>query len=393
MHEPACSSAACQTAESCSDAGKPKAAAAPHVPRVVEADAACAMQSAHAQRGPAKRVDIIFVIDNSGSMADEISAVRDNINTNFAQIIEQSGVDYRVILISLYGNGGTSVCIEPPLAGASCEAGLGSTNSDVFFHYNAEIASNDAFCRILDTFDKSDAEQRAPNGWQAWLRSDAEKEFVLITDDSAICSYKRGKINVQFGGEGADPFEDALSFHQALLQKSPEQFGVPPDIKYQFFSIVGLQPNVEPREPYFPYQALNSASCDTAPSPGLSYQALSVVTDALRYPVCDGRGFDAVFQVLARSVIEASKAACVFELPMAPPHQSIDLVTANLEYHPGDGSAVQRFGRVESSDACKNEQSFFVHDRIELCPQACAAVQADPGAEIDILYACSIIPE
>src|SRR5450432_2437007 len=45
-------------------------------------------------------VDIILVLDNSGSMADELQAVEDNINQNFATILQQSGVDYRVILIS-----------------------------------------------------------------------------------------------------------------------------------------------------------------------------------------------------------------------------------------------------------------------------------------------------
>src|SRR4051794_28890502 len=43
------------------------------------ADAACAMGDATAK--PAKRpVDLIMVIDNSGSMQDEIRSVQDNIN-------------------------------------------------------------------------------------------------------------------------------------------------------------------------------------------------------------------------------------------------------------------------------------------------------------------------
>src|SRR6185369_13438896 len=43
-------------------------------------------------------VDIIFVIDNSGSMSDEIQAVQDNINKNFAQIIAASNIDYHIIM-------------------------------------------------------------------------------------------------------------------------------------------------------------------------------------------------------------------------------------------------------------------------------------------------------
>src|ERR1041384_5394738 len=45
-------------------------------------------------------VDIVVVIDNSGSMQDEIDAVEKNLNVNFANILQTSGVDYRVILIS-----------------------------------------------------------------------------------------------------------------------------------------------------------------------------------------------------------------------------------------------------------------------------------------------------
>ncbi|MGQ0505643.1 MAG: hypothetical protein ACT4TC_10010, partial [Myxococcaceae bacterium] len=62
--------------------------------------------SAAAQNRPAgpRPVDIIFVIDNSGSMTSEIQEVERNINVNFAQIIQASGVDYRVILIAKHGS-------------------------------------------------------------------------------------------------------------------------------------------------------------------------------------------------------------------------------------------------------------------------------------------------
>ena len=44
-------------------------------------------------------VDIILVLDNSGSMAQELQAVEDNINKNFASILATGDADYRVILI------------------------------------------------------------------------------------------------------------------------------------------------------------------------------------------------------------------------------------------------------------------------------------------------------
>ena len=61
-----------------------------------------------------KPADIIFVIDNSGSMGQEIAGVEKNINVNFAQIIEQSMVDYRVIMLTAHGALGNDVCIEAP---------------------------------------------------------------------------------------------------------------------------------------------------------------------------------------------------------------------------------------------------------------------------------------
>src|SRR5215510_2565781 len=78
--------------DACIDAGsspvsQPSGDASVHV---VGADEACSSTSVHAMRGPPRPVDVIFVIDNSGSMAEEIAAVRSNINKDFAAIIEQS---------------------------------------------------------------------------------------------------------------------------------------------------------------------------------------------------------------------------------------------------------------------------------------------------------------
>src|SRR4051794_11678752 len=288
----------------------------------VSADEACSSVAVHAMRGPARPVDVIFVIDNSGSMDEEIAAVRDNINRDFAAIIAASGVDYRVIMLSKYGLDSLGVCIEPPLAQADCHLGIDKTNSAVFYHYDQEIGSNDALCQILSTFDHADARGRAPQGWQAWLRPEAHKAFVVITDDSPACVYGQGESQVMFGQAGVEPFEDALHFHSALLARSGVQFGVPPDIKYQFFSIVGMAPGPVQGEPYFPHQSIVTSTCDTAPASGATYQALSIVTDSLRYPVCEGRSFDSVFQVLATSVIQASQADCEFEIPEAPQDQA-----------------------------------------------------------------------
>lgn len=349
------------------------------------------MQSARAERGSAKQVDIVFVIDNSASMIEEIAAIRTNINQNFAALIRQSGVDFRVVLLSLYGSGGTTICIDPPLSGASCSEGLYATNSDTFFHYNLEVASGDALCLLLYAFDHPDPEQRAPQGFGTWLRPDAEKVFVVITDDSASCRYRGGQDAVAFGVVDSDPYEDALLFHRTLLSLAPAQFAAPPRPPYRFYSIVGIAPAGPAADAWFPDQPLNPDTCETAPSAGLVYQATSILTDALRYPVCEGRSFDAVFRVLARDVIEASKVACVFQLPRAPDEQAIDVATVRVEYH-AEAQPQNLLEQVPDASRCNARSFYLTGDRIELCPQACKAVQTDPSTEINVLYGCSAIP-
>lgn len=358
--------------------------------QVVSEDRACAMQSTEASPGIDKQVDILFVIDNSGSMADEIAAIRRNIDESFARIVEESRVDYRVLVLSAFGTDGTAVCIEPPLAGAPCSDGLYATNGERFFHYHLPIDSFDPWCKLLGALDVPDPNGRAPQGLRGWLRPAAEKVIVAITDDSPSCQYASGSAaeTASFGPPGADPFADALRFHELLLARAPDQFGVASDPRYAFYSLVGLRAHADADEPYFPHQALEPELCDTAASAGLPYQALSVITDALRYPVCEGRGFDAVLRVLARSVVESAKADCSFELPAAPAGQFLDPSTVLVEYRQGGTSEPVQIRQVRDEGDCDERGFFFAGERIELCRQACALVEADRAAALRVLYGC-----
>jgi hypothetical protein len=48
-------------------------------------------------------VDVILIVNTSGRMQQEILAIQDNINNNFAQILDAQGVDYSLILLADYG--------------------------------------------------------------------------------------------------------------------------------------------------------------------------------------------------------------------------------------------------------------------------------------------------
>src|SRR4030095_14330224 len=80
--------------------------------------------------------DIIFIIDNSGSMTDEIASIETNINVNFANIIQSSGVDYQVIMVTDHGSGSLEVCVGPPLSGTTNCSGPPVFVPGQFYHYD-----------------------------------------------------------------------------------------------------------------------------------------------------------------------------------------------------------------------------------------------------------------
>src|SRR5687768_6932171 len=104
-------------------------------------------------------LDVVLIVDNSGSMAEEIDAVQRNINQNLAQRIAATGIDYRVIVLSRHGQPDLSpdaetrsICVSSPLSDTDCNpAPPAPAITERFFHYSVEIGSRDAWCRVLLT--------------------------------------------------------------------------------------------------------------------------------------------------------------------------------------------------------------------------------------------------
>ncbi|MBM4358038.1 MAG: hypothetical protein FJ096_07995 [Deltaproteobacteria bacterium] len=356
---------------------------------------ACAKEEAEATLTYAP-VDIIFVIDNSGSMTESIGGVQANINDSFAKIIEASGVDYRVIMLTRHGKytSGQSVCIEAPLSGIAkggCAAPPATpvNNPSRFFHYSQEISSHDALCQILRTYSAPDEHQLAPNGWKEWLRPDALKLFVVVTDDSASCSfngksYKDGDTSFVMAQTVAN------DFNVALTALDTAQFGDVMNRKYRFHSIVAIADKdpKNPATPWPPNEPLNTSKCGSNPNPGVGYQALSVLTEGLRFPLCSLDYYDAIFNELAKGVISGAALSCNFPIPEPPAGQMIDRDTIVVQFTPGDGGAAQNFQQVASEGQCGPGKFFLVENQIQLCKDTCDVVGKDKQGKIKVLFGC-----
>ncbi|WP_437631351.1 hypothetical protein [Sorangium sp. So ce854] len=359
----------------------------------VTPDTACVATVAEATLTK-RPVDIIFVIDNSSSMANEIISVQNNINESFASIIGASGIDYRVIMISAHGTAqqDDSICVGAPLSAASCEPvpEQPGNNPPIFYHYSHEIRSNDALCVLLGSYNAVQPDEfgLAPSGWSEWVRADSLKVITVITDDHVGCQSTHLPRNIYID-DTRQPWDDvADDFEELLFGMEPAVFGDAAAPNYVFHSIVGLLENTPATDAYAPDADVVESTCGTAVAPGTGYQALSKRTGGLRFPLCQTISYDVVFQAIAEGVITGAVVQCDFAVPESPPGEVIDLSTVVVQYTPGDGGEVQSFDQVPNAEACAAGSFYIADDMIRLCPDACQAVQADPSAAVDVLYGC-----
>jgi hypothetical protein len=333
-------------------------------------------------------VDIILVLDNSGSMAQELQAVEDNINQNFASILAASDVDYRVILISRHrkevradaGESSTSICVSSPLSGLATCPGPVPVNAERFFHYNEKIESHDSLENILLFYDRADTRSSLTKvGYHEWLRAPAKKVFLVMTDDD------------EGGPDDAQPYT-VESFFAALVKLDPAQFGADaakPNIVWH--SIIGLAEKPTVSDAYQPNEAIQPGKCtgnaDKISSSGATYQEMSRRTGGLRFPLCQFGKYDVVFHRIAEDVVTKAQVACDFPLPEAPANQTLELDKIAVSYGTAQAAPTQ-FKQAKTSADCQADAFYIENSRVYLCSEACDAVKATVGANVQVLFTC-----
>lgn len=383
-------------------------------------------------------VDIIIVIDNSSSMSEEITEVQARINGDFAQVMAASGLDYRVILVARYGDVNTSVgqsdhpvCIGAPLGATTCATSSTeplTNNPPVFFHYSADVGSREPWCDLLEGFSSPDEigatnGDRAtpwtmlfPSGYSEYLREDAFKHFLVITDDNSECQVTVGASaasadagppmgNTTYGFDDQDQVQSGLSaaqdFDEALLALSPAQFGTAQERKYRWHSIVGMAEKPTPDggtpEPWLPNEPISTENCgaDITDGVGTGFQQLSVMTGGLRYPSCRTENFNAVFNAIAEGIVEGAKLSCEWAIPEAPDGKVFDKTLVNVEFTTGVGAA-EVVPKADSLEACAGMPGWYFDNEesptvIRACPTSCDRFQAEASGQVSIVFGCETV--
>jgi hypothetical protein len=328
-------------------------------------------------------VDIIIVVDNSGSMSEEIVGIQDNINLNFANILAAAAIDYRVILVAQYGSSASNlICIEAPLGGASSCDPLppAAVFADRFFQFEGKVRSHNSLRLLLEGYrldpndDGEDARANrdqagmATTGWHEYIRPGSRKVFLEFTDDDADVGWDE--------------------FDRTLLQLDPGEFGTESNRNYIWHSIVGMAEKPPSTEAYLPGEPIQEATCGEVEAPGLQYQELSRLTGGLRFPLCRPDAYDVVFQTIASDVIRRTEVACDFPMPPPPPGRMLDLDKVAVEYTPFAGALQQTYGQAPDLASCQPDAFYIEDNQISLCPETCALLQENPTALVNVLFTC-----
>jgi len=365
-------------------------------------DAACATATAEAEveRLP---VDIIWVVDNSVSMQPAIDQVTAGLN-DFAGLIAASGLDYRVIMLSLRGEGELTVmgddrygvCIPQPLAGDSnCGDG------ERFFQVNVDIHSTQPVEQILGTlgqtsgYQEGDEHGSAP--WRDLLRPEATKTFVVVTDDnSRTCATD----SCRDGGDppltvtsledfpgGGNPFNSRELGPGILTAEYGDLFE-----GYLFSGIYGWGSETNP-----------DVLCmypggDEPPSPGQTYTALVERTGGVRAQICDGAAAWApFFDSVATAVTGTSRIECTLAFPPPPDGMALDVDRVNVTIRGESGDTT--LPRVDGAGACGDGEGWHYDDpvspsEVTLCPASCDFAREEITESthgVSVLFGCETI--
>jgi hypothetical protein len=283
-------------------------------------------------------VDVIWLIDTSASMVDELAEVQANIAA-FMQQFDGSRADARLVVITaLDPAAGTPLASDP----------------DHYRFVPALVDSKALYSAALTQF---------PN-YQDFLRLDAHTQFVMVSDD-----------------------DDALPA-EAFKQQMEALLGAP----FTQHAVASESVNGEPCQSAaskanpicsFPVPVVCAAA-----AVGATYYELAELTGGEQISIC-ADDWSQVFGRLESAVIDAVPLPCVYPLAQLVGEQP-DITEVQVVYTDGDGNETE-LPKAESDRKCGKARGWYYDDErdpvdIMLCPAACELVAR--GGAMDIGFGC-----
>ncbi len=283
----------------------------------------CATETGDRSHTP---VDIIWTVDSSFSMTDEMGWIQENIN-QFVEHLTLAKLDVRVVVL-----GGQKICVPQPLAGPDCGDG------ERYRHVNEYVGSHDGLKQIIALHPR----------YKDFIRPQGKKVLIITTDD-----------NSEVGAEW---------FNQAVASLATPGF---PD-GFVFHSIVSY--------------GTHPKGCLTGAAPGSVYLALTEQTGGIKVPICQ-TDWSAVFAQLSANVASMVALPCSYQASGVPEGSQVssERVQVNTSTAAGVWSTPPR--RANAAE-CGADGGWYVDAAtatVHLCPATC---QAEDLRQVEVLFGC-----
>jgi hypothetical protein len=307
-------------------------------------------------------VDLIIAVDTSNSMAEgfpagvgpsEIDEVNNNLNSA-ADIISVSMVDTHVIMIA-----DNKVCIDTPLGTGNCPA---DEKLPGYRHVNHQVLSQDVYGSILDTY----------NDWSSSLRPNALKRVLVVTDDDdTLTSAQFISQLTALDATFADVTVDSIVAYEGPIDACLGGCG-------------------DAAHPCCPCWPVSPITWPLSAEAGANYLSATIDTGGVAGDLCT-QSFGTFFVQLGNAVVADTPIACEYDIPDPPANETLDINKVNVEFWPSSGAASDILN-VPNAGSCGISGWYYDNPsnptKIVLCPSTCAAVQADDGGQVHVVFGC-----
>ncbi len=306
--------------------------------------------------------DIIWVVDNSLSMQEEVTAVSANLN-RFATFIIGSGIDAQVVMVSnddpTVGDGKYHVCVPPPLSATA--AGVCPLGRDVdgerYYHERVTIegvsSSNtrtNALTAIVDGY----------ANYRSRLRPGATTHIVVVSDDDSAITAADFDAQIEALSPG---FLRRPIVHSIVTRDATE-----------------LESNMD---------GCVVAGCPCGYRVGTEYLGLSAATGGIVQSIC-AADWGPVSDAIAAAVVETTSMPCSYAIPSPGGGLSVNPEQVNV-YAAALGERTL-IPNVANATACGVEPGWYYDNpadprTLELCGASCVSVTG--SVEID--FGCDTV--
>lgn len=287
-------------------------------------------------------VDIVWVIDNSGSMDGERDIIQDNLES-FARTIGDAGIDWHVVLITSAG----FVTVPPSLM----------ADTERFLYVGDDVQSNEPLQAAISNF----------SSYSDFLRNDAYLHLIFTTDDES--ALEAAAFRTMMRGLTRQSF-------RAHVMASP-----PGSTHCMGFCLDGCT-------------GPNGDAADN----GDIYWELASITGGSSYSICTA-DWSALFRDLTRAIAVVRPLPCSYDIPEPPDGMSFDPFLVNVDLTRGDGTRTRLpyVGNPDGAVFCPADGLGWYYDdpsdpdSIELCGGICDAIEGDDDARMDIAFGCATV--